>query len=143
MNNEELRPQHPNATHGRSRTPEHRAWLHIKGRCHCPRDKSYANYGGRGITVCDRWRHSFENFLVDVGERPTRFHSIDRIDTNGHYEPGNVRWAVKVVQARNTRRNRVVEFRGTTRPEVRPRRPGRPPTARPTAAVCWRSAPAT
>lgn len=93
--------------HGRNRTGkrtrEYEVWLHMISRCENENDKSFINYGGRGIKVCDSWRHSFENFLFDMGKRPSTKHSIDRIDVNGNYEPSNCRWVTKDVQARNTR----------------------------------------
>lgn len=100
--------------HGHSlrATPEYRAWTHLRQRCTNPNEEYYANYGGRGITFCDRWRESFNNFLADMGPRPSRKHSIDRIDPNGNYEPGNCRWATPVQQANNTRRNIRLSFNG-------------------------------
>lgn len=90
-------------THGMAGTPEFVCWRHAKDRCFNKNDKSYANYGGRGITMCERWRNSFENFYADMGPRPGPRYSIDRIDVNGNYEPGNCRWADDFVQARNKR----------------------------------------
>jgi hypothetical protein len=74
-------------------------------RCLDPRDQQYPWYGARGIRVCDEWRESFDAFLRDVGPRPSPSHSLDRIENDGNYEPGNVRWATKQEQALNTRRN--------------------------------------
>ncbi|MBB6446459.1 hypothetical protein [Bacillus benzoevorans] len=75
----------------------------MKGRCNNPNDKKYKDYGARGIKVCDRWENSFENFLKDIGKRPSLKYSLDRIDVNGNYEPSNCRWADSVQQARNKR----------------------------------------
>jgi hypothetical protein len=95
-----------------TRTKVYNAWCHMRQRCYNEKNKSYADYGGRGIRVCDRWIDSFENFLADMGEPPSAGHSIDRIDHEGHYEPGNCRWAAKVVQANNKRNNRLIYFAG-------------------------------
>lgn len=102
-------------THGHTvggYTPEYRAWLHMRNRCYNPNVKKFENHGGRGITVCDRWRDSFENFLADMGQRPSPKHSIDRIDNDGHYEPGNCRWAMPRVQQGNKSNNIRVEVEG-------------------------------
>lgn len=74
-------------------------------RCNDPKNKDYHNYGGRGIKVCPEWLNSFEAFFAHIGLKPDPSYSIDRIDVNGHYEPGNVRWADKWTQANNKRRN--------------------------------------
>lgn len=100
------------STHGKSKTPEFRIWASMKGRCSNPLNTSYHNYGGRGIKVCDRWLHSFENFLADMGKKPTHKHSIDRINNNGNYEPSNCRWATKTIQNNNRRDNLKIEFNG-------------------------------
>jgi hypothetical protein len=71
--------------------PEYWAWKHMKCRCYNPKDKGYKNYGGRGIRVCDRWPKSFFNFLDDIGHRPLKTHSLDRINNDGNYEPKNCR----------------------------------------------------
>lgn len=90
-------------THGMSKTKTYRVWVAMIQRCTDPNATGYANWGGRGITVCERWRHSFEAFLADMGERPEGC-SIDRIDNGGNYEPGNVRWATALEQTQNRRR---------------------------------------
>lgn len=80
-------------------------WASMKNRCSNPSNPKYPNYGGRGIRVCERWL-SFDNFLSDMGPRPSQSHSIDRFpDNNGNYEPGNCRWATPIEQARNMRTN--------------------------------------
>lgn len=92
-------------THGKRHVVEYKTWLRMKQRCLNPNNPDFTYYGGRGITVCDRWKHSFEHFLSDVGGRPSPLHSIDRVDNNGNYEPGNCRWATHTQQMNNTRRN--------------------------------------
>jgi len=79
-------------------------WHLMRARCQSPRAAHYQDYGGRGITVCERWDADFAAFYADVGPRPSRNHSIDRINNDGNYEPGNVRWATASEQARNRRR---------------------------------------
>jgi hypothetical protein len=86
-------------------TPEYRAWLNMRQRCNNPNANNYKHWGGRGIRVCDRWNESFENFLADMGPRPTTVHSLDRIDVDGDYEPDNCRWALPKEQATNKRAN--------------------------------------
>lgn len=95
-------------TKGYTPTPTYRAWVNMRTRCENPKSTQYGSYGGRGINVCERWL-SFENFLADVGERPSPAHSLDRHpNVNGDYEPGNVRWATHEAQCRNRRSNRAV-----------------------------------
>ena len=93
-------PRFCRLTHGQSRTKTYFVWKGMRQRC-----RSAKAYAGKGITVCDRW-NSFENFLADMGERPLGL-TIDRIDNNGHYEPGNCRWATRSVQQKNRSPNAV------------------------------------
>jgi hypothetical protein len=92
--------------------PEYAAWKNMKTRCYNENHNEYHRYGGRGITVCDRWRNSFEAFYADMGSRPSSFHSIDRRNNDGNYEPDNCRWATKSEQRLNSSRIRFVEYDG-------------------------------
>ena len=103
-----------NLTHGMRYTPEYRAWVDIKRRCIDPRRKEYARYGGRGILLAPEWLDSFQSFYDHIGPRPSDQHSVDRIDNEGHYEPGNVRWATRTEQANNQRSNRTITHDGET-----------------------------
>ena len=91
--------------------PEYSAWNDMKMRCLNKNRPVYPLYGGRGITICGRWKYSFDNFLKDMGLRPSEKHSLDRIDNDGNYEPGNCRWATKAQQMSNRRNTRFVVFR--------------------------------
>ncbi len=106
--------KHGNARKG-SKTPTYKSWMHMIRRCTDSNNNRYQHYGERGIAVCDKWRHSFDVFLADMGERPTAKHSIDRHpDPNGNYEPGNCRWATSEEQQNNKRNNRCLTFNGRT-----------------------------
>ena len=97
--------------HGMSKTKEYRAWQKMKERCYNPKYTLFSRYGGRGISVCDRWIDSFENFYADMGSAPAGT-SIDRIDNDGIYEPSNCRWATSEVQANNKSSNRKICING-------------------------------
>lgn len=104
---------HGQAPRGR-KTPEYRIWCGMVTRCTNRRLACAHNYALRGITICERWRGSFAAFLADVGPRPSPGHSIDRIDNDRGYEPGNCRWATAAEQQRNTRRNKLLTLNGRT-----------------------------
>jgi len=102
-------------THGEghsNKTPEYRAWSNMKERCSNPRRDNYSQYGGRGIQVCDRWRASYQAFLLDMGRRPSSSHSLDRINVNGDYEPTNCRWSTAREQQGNRRTTLFIEING-------------------------------
>lgn len=90
--------------HGGSRSAEYSTWCGMLNRCRNANGEDFHHYGGRGITVCDRWT-DFANFMADMGPKPTPKHSIERSDVDGHYEPGNCRWATQHEQVRNLRKN--------------------------------------
>ncbi len=100
-----------NTTHGMTHTPEYQSWYGMKQRCSNKRHKSFADYGGRGIQVCERWM-SFENFLLDMGRKPSAGHSIERRESDGHYCPDNCIWATRREQNSNTRRNTFLTLGG-------------------------------
>lgn len=103
-----------NKTHGLANSPEYKIWCAMKRRCHSPKDPAFANYGGRGIVMCYRWRYSFDNFIADMGPRPSKLHSIERKDNNGPYSPWNCMWGTNHQQSRNKRSNRYLTFDGRT-----------------------------
>ena len=109
-----MRNEMAKTTHGMSKTPEYQAWADMKHRCFNPNHKSYSDYGGRGIAVCDRWKNSFEDFLADMGSRPTAKHSLDRIDNNADYSPENCKWSTKAEQQNNRRYNRLITIDDVT-----------------------------
>ncbi|GGF26373.1 hypothetical protein [Hymenobacter cavernae] len=102
-----------NYKHGEANySKENKTWFGIKARCYNPNAEKYPQYGERGITVCERWLDSYEDFLLDMGRAPTKDHSIERIDVNGNYEPSNCRWATAKEQANNKTTNVFLELNG-------------------------------
>lgn len=104
-----------NTTHGLRKTRLYRTWHHMRERCHYPKDARYAQYGGRGVIVCDEWKNDFQAFYdwaMDNGYRDDL--SIDRIDVNGNYEPSNCRWTTLEVQANNKRTSHLITIGGET-----------------------------
>jgi hypothetical protein len=99
-------------THGAYKTPEYQVLRAMIQRCENPKHPEYVNYGGRGISVYPAWRNDFSAFFRYVGVRPSAAYSIERIDNNGNYEPGNVKWATSEEQNHNRRNNRWIEFEG-------------------------------
>lgn len=93
-------------------SPEYKVWSGIIQRCENPNNNRYDDWGGRGIKMCEEWRTSFDNFLRDMGNRPSPKHQIDRIDNDGDYSPENCKWSDLYEQSHNTRRNRWVEYDG-------------------------------
>jgi hypothetical protein len=100
--------------HGGVGSPEYRAWQHMKERCLNPSDPRYHRYGGRGITVCERWL-DFSNFIADMGPRPSPSHSLDRINNDGSYELANCRWATRKEQQQNTVTAKWLTYNGSTK----------------------------
>lgn len=103
-----------NVTHGMSKTNIYRAWVGMVDRCSNIKNSKYGDYGGRGITVCDRWL-TFVNFFQDMGGRPFQNAEIDRINNNGNYEPNNCKWSTRTEQNRNKRDSAKVTFNGETK----------------------------
>lgn len=109
-------PTRIKSTHGMSKSREHLIWRGMHGRCSCKTSGAYQYYGERGVVVCERWtgEDGFVNFLSDMGRCPSQRHSIDRIDVNGNYEPGNCRWATNSEQAANKRDTVLLTANGET-----------------------------
>mgnify|MGYP001126284163 CR=1 FL=1 len=99
---------------GESRSPEYRAWQTMRLRCTDPSNAAFPSYGGRGITICDRWMQSVSAFIEDMGRKPTPLHEIDRIDNDRGYEPSNCRWATRKENSRNRRSSRILTVNGET-----------------------------
>jgi len=110
------RSKEANYKHGGNRRGkimvEYPIWSQMLGRCYNINNNRYKNYGQRGIIVCDRWRNSFSNFILDMGERPSSKYSIERDDVNGNYEPSNCRWIENIKQYRNRTDNHWIEYNG-------------------------------
>ncbi len=101
-------------THGMHNTKIYTVWISMKSRCNIPTDTAYKNYGAKGITVCERWLNSFENFFADMGH-PEKGMSIDRKDSRGNYEPENCKWSTRIEQMRNMTSNKIITFKGESR----------------------------
>lgn len=108
------REREANTKHGQHGTGAHKSWMSMRQRCRNPNCPAFHSYGGRGITICERW-DKFENFFADMGPRPDGL-ELDRIDVNGNYEPSNCRWATQLQQGRNQRKTRFATINGTTKP---------------------------
>lgn len=120
LNLENVRSHNRNVTHGESlfgkTSTEYTTWVSMRVRCYDKKNPQYDNYGGRGIKVCHRWLKSFDNFLEDMGRKPSPQHSLDRYpNNNGNYEPGNVRWATPKEQANNKRTSRILVLDGVSK----------------------------
>lgn len=100
--------------HGMSEHPLYAVWLGIKQRCYNPNADCYSDYGGRGVRMLEEWRESFAAFYAYVGDRPSPLHTIERMNNDGNYEPGNVKWATRSEQNENTRQTRLITFNGIT-----------------------------
>lgn len=100
--------------HGWSHHRISSVWRAMINRCHNPKNRGFYLYGGRGVAVCQRWRESLIAFIEDMGLPPTDKHTLDRIDNDGDYEPGNCRWATMATQNRNRRNNVMITYKGKT-----------------------------
>lgn len=101
--------------HGLSKTTEHNIWTLMKARCNTKKGIPFKNYGKRGIKVCSKWKNSFEHFYKDMGPRPSKLYSLDRIDNNKGYFKENCRWATRKEQNNNTRSNIIITYKGISK----------------------------
>lgn len=102
-------------THGKSKSPEYTTWSCIKSRCLNKKNQAYKWYGARGIIICEEWKKSFEQFYKDMGPRPSKLYSIDRIDNNKGYYKENCRWVTRDIQQSNKRSNHMITYKGITK----------------------------
>lgn len=98
--------------HGKTKSSLYRCWVALRSRCRDENHPAYKNYGGRGIKVCAQWENDFLQFSKDVGERPSEDYSLDRINNDGNYEPGNVKWSTRLEQTKNSRSSKNIKFNG-------------------------------
>lgn len=110
LNKESRKKREFKSTHSMSLSTEYKIYASMKRRCYNKNEKSYKDYGGRGITVCDEWKNSFEQFYKDMGPRPSKVHSLDRIDNEKCYSDFNCVWNTRLEQANNKRSNRILIF---------------------------------
>ena len=101
--------------HGKKGTPEYSVWALMRDRCNNPNNKKFDYYGGKGVSVCERW-DDFTLFLDDMGHRPSRLHTIDRIDSGGNYDPDNCKWSTRKEQVRNRSNTKMLTVDGATKP---------------------------
>lgn len=106
-------------THNMSKTPIYGIWCDMRRRCYNPKRKNYVDYGGRGITVCPTWRNSFTKFFNDMGERPSKHHSLDRIKNDGNYTKENCKWSTKSEQNNNTRKTIMYKGESAAQASIR------------------------
>ena len=114
MHEKLLKHGHSRVTADGKRETEFTAWYEAKARCTRPHHRAYGNYGGRGIKMCERWIESYDDFLADMGRKPTPCHSLERLDNSKGYGPENCAWATRESQANNTRTNRYITIEGVT-----------------------------
>lgn len=105
-----------NLIHGKYTSSEYSSWLCMKSRCLNTNDTNYSNYGGRGITICNEWINSFEQFYKDLGKKPNNKYTLERIDTNGNYVKNNCKWSTRQNQSNNRRNTKFITYKNKTKP---------------------------